>query len=125
MQPVGSQGPQPQEIVHAWLAEAHASNEADTWTGKRSQRRHEWSANLDIYPVTSRRRATSVLATARDISETGLGFRCRKKFERGSQVLICRAGEEQAVPATVSACTQSVGGYLIGVLFDFDHNTTD
>lgn len=112
-------GLRPQDIVSRWMNEALAINEGDTWLNRRRRTRYDWSPTLDVYSISNEDSALPIIAMGRNISEMGMGFRSRIKIPLHSCVLICRGGTSEGVRARVASCTQTVGGYVIGVQFDF------
>lgn len=109
----------PLEIIAQWLHEAKQEHEGDTWLNRRRRKRFRWSSPLDIYAACHEHLKAPIPADACDLSEIGMGFRCRIKIPRETIVFICRRGTSEGVRARVTACTQTVGGYRIGVQFDF------
>lgn len=109
----------PQDIVKQWLTEATDVDGGDAYLNRRRHKRYIWTGTIDVYAGSHCRRSVPVMADCRDISEMGMGLRCRMKLAVGTTIYICRGGTGEGIRARVAVCTQTVGGYIVGVQFDF------
>ena len=106
--------------VDAWLQQARQTGRTNAYAGKRRTPRTTWHAALEVYVSKSAGRSVTHYATARDISEGGIGLQCRQAIPDCTLVQICQAGELKGVWAMVMHCTRSLSGYIIGLEFCFD-----
>ncbi len=105
------------KLVNEWLSDAQASGLGRDWEGQHRHARYNWNAHLDVYVCSDRRPPRAILATARDVSQSGLAFFCRESLPAHTRVTICRSGERTGVAAKVLNRTQTLGGYILGVEF--------
>jgi hypothetical protein len=105
-------------VIATWLNEAHEMDSGDTWSNRRHSARFYWTAPIDVYLENGRCQKGTLIATGRDVSESGIGLRTRHEIPTGSTVLVCRGGDTEGVPGMVTACTQTVGGFVVGIKFD-------
>ncbi len=106
--------------VARWLQDARACANTGA-SGRSATPPHEWLAPLDVHVLDpNRRRRRVALGTAREISGTGLELLCRQTLPLYSHVVICLAAETEGVRAKVVSRTQTLNGYILQVVFEFD-----
>ena len=107
----------PETLVRSWLGDAEIDGETDAYTGKRQWPRFKWHAPVTIeVPATGTRRE-SLYASARDISEGGIGVWCSHAMEANTAVRLYVDDASEYVQGRVRQCTTTVGGFIIGVQF--------
>jgi hypothetical protein len=112
-------------IIASWLAQARKSGEGDIYSGKRQDVRYTWSVCLEMTARSSTGLESRFLATARDVSEEGMGIFCWRRLEPGTVAWVrLPSKDEQSswVPAKVKHSTATTGGYYTGVMFSFELN---
>lgn len=104
-------------LVDTWLSEARKTGQGDNYAGKRRHPRYEWQvpAVIEVDPDLPSRRL--LYATTRDISESGLGLRCRTRLPQFTNVRLYVNDGEEPVTAVVRHSTGTLGGFLVGVEF--------
>ncbi|MCP4250134.1 MAG: PilZ domain-containing protein [bacterium] len=107
-------------LVDDWLQQARQTGRTDAYAGKRRYPRTTWDAALEVHVPKSAGRTVTHYASARDISEGGIGLQWRRAVPDCTVVRICPAGELKGVSAMVMHCTQTLNGYIIGLEFRFD-----
>ncbi len=105
-------------ICHAWLEEARRQGESDQYPAKRCSTRYEWAARLEVKYKTPKGHEVVFNAEGLQISEQGIGFRCREPVEPYTSVEITVCGENSYAKAIVRHCTRSLRGYKIGAEFE-------
>lgn len=103
--------------VRRWLTEAQRTGRKDAGSGKRPHARFTWTANAIIQIDQAGQAPRSILASVRDISNTGLSLKCRAPIDRDTPVRIKMSAWGGAVNGIVRHCTRSVGVYMVGVEF--------
>ena len=103
--------------VDMWLAEARRYGREDVYAGKRQHVRVTWEAPVTVVVYDGRQAGETDHATTRDISSGGLGLRCRRPLAVHSLVAVVSEIDGQCVHATVMHCTETLGGFLVGVEF--------
>ena len=106
--------------VDSWLQQARQTGRTNAYAGKRRTPRTTWDAALEVHVPGSAGRTVTHYASARDISEGGMGLQCRQAIPDCTLVRVCPAGELKGVSAMVMHCTRTVSGYIIGLEFHFD-----
>jgi len=102
------------------MAAAREEGKKDHFLGKREGTRFTLDVMLDV-AANPRKPAEVLPVTMHNVSAEGLSFWSRRKLDLRSELRIrsFRDGEPGPwVPAIVAHCTQSVRGYLVGVVFD-------
>ena len=107
-------------LKQQWLKEARRTGESDEHTRKHRDPRITWHEPLEVHVALSGGRTESHYATACDISEGGIGFRCRLEIPAFTQITVCRAGEMVGLPAMTLHCMHTLTGYTIGAQFRFE-----
>ncbi|MCP4593642.1 MAG: hypothetical protein GY842_23135 [bacterium] len=100
-----------------WLDEARETGQTDTYSRKYRDPRTTWNVPLEIHLNVEGGLQETWYVTSCDISEGGVGFKCRSSVAPYTQVMVCRAGEMVGVTAATVSCTQTLGGFLIGCEF--------
>ncbi len=104
--------------INDWVEDAQAQGgPIDLYSGKRREPRRIWDAMLDVHVLTGATEGSFHYATARDISGGGMGIQCRQKLEPGTWVGMYVSGCDQGATAIVRHCTETIGGYVIGLEF--------
>ena len=104
-----------------WLESAKDDPIPDNFSTKRQGPRFRWPARLEIHVSKSadgEGRAEVCYVTGRDISEAGVGFKCRRELHPQTHVEVVLDGEDVKVSAVVRHCTQTIGGFLVGADFE-------
>ena len=104
-------------IRQQWLDEARQTGEADSFASKRGHARYTWREQLDLVVQLPGGRTEEYIATARDISESGLMVFCRSEIDPSQHGEVSQSGTGEAVPVITRHCTQTLGGFLIGLDF--------
>jgi len=100
-------------IVQAWVREAQADSEPDSYLGKRLLPRFTpWTEPLEL-----RVDGQIFNARGRDICLGGVGFTCKREIARGTLIEMRPDGADYWVPILVTHSTSTVGGYKIGARF--------
>ena len=107
-------------LKQQWLEEARRTGESDEHTRKHRDPRITWYEALEVYVASSGGGTESHYATAFNISDGGIGFRCRRQIPAFTQITVCRAGELVGLPAAIMHCLQTLTGYTIGAQFCFE-----
>jgi len=107
-------------LTQEWLEEAGETGETDTYSRKYRDPRTTWNVPLEVHVPVRGGLTETYYATSIDVSEGGIGFRCREMIPPHTRVRICRDGEMVGVTAVTLGSTQSLAGYLIGARFDFE-----
>ncbi len=104
-------------LVEGWLAEASKIGRGDNYAGKRRHPRFKWQvpAVIEIDPDSPHRRL--VYATTRDISESGIGVKCRDRLPQFTNVRVYVNDGEEYVSAVVRHSTGTLGGFIVGTEF--------
>ncbi len=104
-------------LVDSWLSDARKAGKGDSYAGKRRHPRFDWQvpAVIEIDPDTPHRRL--IYATTRDISESGVGVRCRDRLPQFTNVRIYVNDGEEYVSAVVRHSTGTLGGFIVGTEF--------
>lgn len=103
--------------VERWLANARLEGREDTYTGKRCYPRVTWQVPVTLDILDGERAGECDYATSKDISKGGLGLRCRQSVPVRSFVRVVSDGDGQSVYARVMHCTETVGGFFVGIEF--------
>jgi len=107
--------------VAAWVHHACACAPALGDSRRPATEPHPWWAQLDVHMQTpNRRRPRVALGTARAISDTGLELLCRQPLPLYSRIVICLAAETEGVRGKVTSRTQTLGGFILQVEFEFE-----
>ncbi|HEY3241985.1 MAG TPA: PilZ domain-containing protein [Phycisphaerae bacterium] len=101
----------------SWLHEALATGSVDAYIGKRRHARVSWNVPA-ILRVTLDHRARLLYVSTRNVSASGMAVVCRERISAMSMIQVCIGGEERCVAGRVMHCTQTLGGYLIGIEFE-------
>lgn len=104
-------------LIGEWLNEAVTSGLGESRPGEHRHIRYGWAAPLDVYGPAGRRPGKAALATARDVSRSGVAFFCRERVPLYTRITVCRAGCRSGLPARILNRTQTLGGYIYGVEF--------
>ncbi len=105
------------EIIRGWVADAELDGVADVYSGKRRWPRVKWQVPVMIEALPSGERQSSMFVTSRDISEGGIGVWCNQAIEPGTMIRLFVDDGEEHVEGRVRQCTETVGGFIIGVEF--------
>ncbi len=104
-------------LVRGWVRRAAITGRTDSYEGKRQNARTSWSV-----PVVLRLNEDGferILYTmSRDVSLSGLGVVGKERLPVMTQVEIWVGSEDRCVMGRVMHCTQTIGGYVIGIEFD-------
>ena len=107
------------KVVRAWLTQAQAAGEMDSYAGKRQFPRYNWQETI-VMKVHSRRREELVYAKAKNISLGGAGIFARQRVAPGTLVEVWAGDHPECVTARVMHCTVTLGGFLVGLAFEVD-----
>ncbi|RJP38594.1 MAG: PilZ domain-containing protein [Phycisphaerales bacterium] len=107
-------------IIRGWVADAELDGASDVYSGKRRWPRIKWQVPVMIETLTTGQRQTSLFVTSRDISEGGIGVWCNQPVEPGTMIRLFVDDGEEHVEGRVRQCTETVGGFIIGVEFRQD-----
>ncbi len=110
-------GSEEQNTAQQWLADACLAGQEYEYAGKRHYQRTTWQVPITVEILDGTRAGEHEYAMARDISESGMGFRCRRAVPVWSLVRITVDQDGSYVHAQVKSCTDTIGGFLIGVEF--------
>ena len=97
-----------------------STRQAEVSDARRRSWRYVWAAPGTVKLADSRDPSKPRFITTHNISAQGMGFGSLHVLEPGCKVLITLPiGEDELqIPATVVHCTESVGGFIVGVSFD-------
>ena len=102
------------ETLKAWLDEAQSAGQPEPILGERRHPRFLWVMYVEVMKIGNA--AEKSPCRIRDISEGGIGLFCHQKWSTEEPVRICRPNQRgQHVDGKVVHCTQTVGGFLVGV----------
>ena len=102
------------ETLKAWLDEAQIAGQPESILGERRHPRFLWVMYVEVMKIGNA--AEKSPCRIRDISEGGIGLFCHQKWSTEEPVRICRPNQPgMHVDGTVVHCTQTVGGFLVGV----------
>jgi hypothetical protein len=110
----------PQELnLPDWLREAFESGEpTDVLPNKRAESRRHWPGSCFARPEDASGDEQS-LVHGLNLSSKGIGFLSREPFDEGQLlVLFPEGGSGEPVRIRVIHCTQTVGRYKIGGVFE-------
>ena len=110
------------QTVQYWLLSAQATGQRDTYPGKRRRPRFTWHVPITLEVLDASVLGRSVrahCAMSRDISDGGMGLRCRQPVPVMALVCITLDETQETVYGRVRHCTGSLGGFLVGVEFVF------
>ena len=107
----------PAAIVQSWVDDAVSDGETDAYTGKRRWPRVKWQVPVTIEARTGGAKQECRYATSRDVSPGGIGVWCSQPVTDGTIVRLSVADGEEYVDARVQQCTETVGGYIVGLEF--------
>lgn len=102
-------------VVREWLAQARLVGEEDVFAGKRRHPRVTWTVPVTLAVLDGPEAGTRQYAHTKDISEGGLGLRARRPIPLGSTVWVGPDDSAMGVHARVMHCTETVGGFVIGI----------
>ena len=114
--------PQEELLVNRWLAEACVRNRFDHIAIKRSFPRYQTNADFIIEPGENAE-ALPLFVKGYNVSDRGLGVLCKARILAGTRVQVRSdfdAPDAPPVPASIMHCTQTVGGFKIGLRFDLE-----
>ena len=99
---------------------AEESGMPDSYSGKRASQRVKTSLRLELTTDLSQ---TGDLRTIsmHDLSESGLAFWSKQRFQRSTTVYLREFSDDQPWPwlkAQVTHCTNGIRGFLIGAEFE-------
>jgi hypothetical protein len=104
-------------VIADWLAEARITGTEDAYRGKRRWPRVTWQVPVTLEVHPGERRSRTCHATSRDISEGGLGLRLRQRLPAMAPVRVFIGEDERSVRGRVVHCTDTLGGFIVGVEF--------
>ena len=107
----------PAAIVQSWVDDAVSDGESDAYTGKRRWPRVKWQVPVMIETCAGGDKQECRYATSRDVSPGGIGVWCSQPVTDGTLVRLSVADGEEYVDARVQQCTETVGGYIVGLEF--------
>ena len=110
---------QEQLNLPTWLGELlQSGHPTDTMPGKRSESRRHWPGSCFAQPEGASEDEQSFVHGL-NLAPTGIGFLSREPFEEG-QLLALFPGEGFGEPVHVRVvhCTQTVGRYKVGAIFE-------
>ncbi len=107
-----------ERAVEAMLAQGTG----DRWLARRSKPRCPVDTQVEVLTTDDEGQERRVYAYCRDLSSIGIGIRAREPLPHPSQVTVHFALPDgmYAARARVAHCTQTVGGFKIGLEFLFD-----
>lgn len=114
---VGGTIDEKQATVRQWVTEARVFGQECGYAGKRRHPRITWQAPLTVQILDGARVGESEYGAARDISEGGVGLRVRRSVPVWSHVRVTYDGDGRQVYGQVMHCTETVGGFIVGVQF--------
>ncbi|MFH0983824.1 MAG: PilZ domain-containing protein [Planctomycetota bacterium] len=100
-----------------WLADAQLEGQQDTYASKRQYPRVTWAVPVTLELLDGPRVGKCDFAVSKDISEGGIGVRCHRALVLRTLVRILIDECGPSVHARVTHCTETVGGFIIGVEF--------
>ena len=103
--------------VRQWLVNARLRGEEDVYAGKRRRPRVTWQVPVTVEILDGVRANQSDYATSKDVSAGGMGLRCRRAIEARTLVRVVTDEDGRFVHARVMHCTETIGGFFIGVEF--------
>jgi len=112
-------------VVRQWLAEAHVLGEESEYAGKRRHPRVAWQMPITVDILDGASAGESYYATSKDISEGGMGFRCRRAVPVWSCVRVTCDDDGQYVHGQVMHCTETVGGFIVGMQFQWERDNSN
>ena len=86
-------------LAQEWLEEARQSGQSDAYTRQHQDPRFTWYSQLEVHVLGPAGRTATFYADACDISEGGIGFRCRQQIPPFTDIQVCVAGEMTGVSA--------------------------
>lgn len=107
----------PLDIIRSWVDDAASDGDPDIYTGRRRWKRVRWQVPVTIEARPSGPRLACQFVTSRDVSEAGIGFWCSQELELGTPVRLAVDDGSEFVEGRVKQCTESIGGFIIGVQF--------
>jgi len=123
LQPETSQAtPLTPQVLERLVQELMEEGTGDRWLSRRHEPRCELQAAVELTAPDPASPTKQVYAYCRNISIHGLGLRTREPLPLHATVTVRLdlAGEVYVGRARVEHCTQSVGGYTVGLGFVFD-----
>lgn len=99
-----------------WLNDARLDGQEDHYAGKRTHPRVTWPIPVTARIMTGPRAGDVEYTALRDVSPVGVAFRLRRAIPVGDSVRVTCDTDERSVEGKVIRCTETVGGYVIGVV---------
>ena len=109
-----------EDLVALWLEDAKQWGQKDAYLGKRRHRRYGWQGAMEIDVESIDGKYWSLGGYTRNISLGGIGLECRQPLEPHSRVHIRMFGQTRGVDGYVVHCGESLGRYIVGVMFAHD-----
>ncbi len=109
------------ERIRSWLASHAAEGSCAVQQERRLAPRWPLGGVVELWPAGTPSRG-SCFATCRDMSETGLGLICSRRFAPGTRVEIAIYQSDAALHGfgLVRHCRQDGAEYLVGIEFLFN-----
>ena len=103
--------------IREWLANARLEGREDTYAGKRRYPRVTWVVPVTVEFLDGERAGENDFAMSKDISEGGVGLRCRRPLAVRTLVRVMTDEGAPCVHARVMHCTETLGGFIVGLEF--------
>lgn len=112
------------DILTEWLASARRTGVEDSYRGKRAHPRVTWPAPITVEVLNTTGAAAPAYAYACNISEGGMGLRCRQPVEVFTRVRVTLDETGESLCGQVRHCTTTATGFVIGIQFELDTDDT-
>jgi len=107
----------PVAVIQSWVDDASVDGDMDAYAGKRRWARVRWQVPVTIETRPAGTQQKCHYVTSRDVSAGGFGVWCNQPIEPGTKVRLSVHDGSESVDAQVKQCTETVGGFIIGVEF--------